>query len=55
MSGNGVILERLSGKKLSILVSILIVLQVVFFFIGALFCMHNYYFNSPKVFQENTL
>ena len=36
MSSNGVILERLSGKKLSILVSLLLTLQVGFFLIGAL-------------------
>ncbi len=36
MSTNGVILERLSGKKLSVLVSFLLSLQVAFFLIGAL-------------------
>ncbi|CAF0747056.1 unnamed protein product [Brachionus calyciflorus] len=36
MSGNGVILERLSGKKLSVLVTILFIAQILFFLIGAL-------------------
>ena len=36
MSNNGVILERLSGKKLSVLVSILLALQIVCFLIGAI-------------------
>jgi len=36
MATNGVILERLSGKKLSVLVSFLLSLQVAFFLIGAL-------------------
>ncbi len=36
MSSNGVILEKLSGKKLSVLVSLLLTLQVGFFLIGAL-------------------
>lgn len=40
MSGNGVILERLSGKKLSVLVSILVIAQVVFFLIGGFFCIY---------------
>lgn len=41
MSGNGVILERLSGKKLTILVSILLVLQITFFLFGALKCKNS--------------
>jgi hypothetical protein len=36
MSNNGVILERLSSKKLSFFVIILISLQVVFFLLGIL-------------------
>lgn len=36
MTNNGVILERLSGKKLSVLVAILFSLQIAFFLIGAL-------------------
>lgn len=36
MSNNGVIIERLSGKKLAILVGILISLQIGFFVLGAL-------------------
>lgn len=36
LNNNGVILERLSGKKLSILVGILIAFQIAFFLIGAL-------------------
>ncbi len=36
MSNNGVILERLSSKKLFILLSILVILQIVFFAIGGL-------------------
>lgn len=35
-ANNGVILERLSGKKLAILVGVLLSVQVIFFLIGAL-------------------
>ena len=41
MSGNGVILERLSGRKLSVLVTVLILAQILFFLIGALKCIIN--------------
>ena len=37
-TNNGVILERLSGKKLAILVSVLFILQISFFLIGGLLC-----------------
>lgn len=40
MMNNGVILERLSGKKLSLLVGILIFFQLGFFFLG-IFCFPN--------------
>ncbi|RNA23913.1 wntless, partial [Brachionus plicatilis] len=36
MSGNGVILERLSGRKLSVLVATLFLAQILFFLLGAL-------------------
>ncbi len=38
MANNGVVIERLSGRKLSFLVSILVALQVIFFLIGGLMC-----------------
>jgi hypothetical protein len=37
-ANNGVILERLSGKKLAILVSVLLIVQIIFFLIGGLLC-----------------
>lgn len=40
-ANNGVILERLSGKKLAVLVSILFIIQIAFFLIGGLLCELN--------------
>ena len=52
MSANGVILERLSGKKLSILVSTLLVLQLVFFLVGFIKCRFKFIlFNSKSTKQ----
>lgn len=41
LENNGVILERLSGRKLSILVAIFVVFQIAFFLIGALVFPHS--------------
>jgi hypothetical protein len=40
-ANNGVILERLSGKKLAVLVTTLFLLQITFFLIGGLLCEYR--------------
>jgi hypothetical protein len=68
MSGNGVILERLSGKKLAILIALLLTLQIFFFLIGAFKCKlfllikmsnsnrqtNNFIINSTQIVPNST-